>query len=78
MSQASFRELRMGGQHDRPSPWMQSMALACREASKELSQTGKPNVAWVARKVKRVGGKHPVVENKNGPFVAHVRYQHMT
>ena len=38
---------------------MQSMALAYREASKELSKSGKPNVAWVARKVQRVDGEHP-------------------
>ena len=35
------------------------MALAYREASKELTKSGKPNVAWVARKVVLVDGKHP-------------------
>ncbi len=41
------------------SPWMCCMALAYREASKELSKSGKPNVAWVATKVARVDGEHP-------------------
>ena len=35
------------------------MALAYREASKELSKNGKPNISWVATKVTRVDGQHP-------------------
>ena len=52
----SLRDLWKGGRSDRMSPWTSCMALAYREASKELSKTGKPNVAWVAQRVKRVDG----------------------
>ena len=35
------------------------MALALREASRELTKSGKPNLVWIAGKVKRVDGEHP-------------------
>ena len=59
MSQASLRDLWRGGQQDRLSPWMQCMALAFREASKELNKSDKPNLAWIAQRVTRVDGEHP-------------------
>ena len=63
MSQASLRDLWMGGQRDRLSPGMQSMALAYRQASKELTESKKPNIAWVARHVKRVDGQQPTKQS---------------
>ena len=35
------------------------MALAYREASKDLSKNGKPHISWVVTKVTRVDGQHP-------------------
>ena len=59
MAQESLRDLWESGQSDRLSPWMCAMALAYREASKEISKKGKPNIAWVATKVTRVDGENP-------------------
>ena len=59
MKQEALRDLWKSGQKGRLSPWMQAMALAYREASKELSKTDQANVSWVARKVTRVDGEHP-------------------
>ena len=60
MTLDSLRDLWKSGQSDRLSPWMEAMALAYREASKELSKDKKtPNVAWVAKKVAKVDGTHP-------------------
>ena len=58
-SQETLRTLWKGGQQDRLSPWGQALALAYREASKDLTKSGKANVAWVAKKVVRVDGKSP-------------------
>ena len=48
MKQNALRDLRKSWQKDRLSPWMQAMALAYREASKELFKTDKANADWVA------------------------------
>ena len=59
VSQEALRDLWKGGQQDRLSPWMSCLALAYRDASREMSKTGRPNIAWVATKVTRVDGTHP-------------------
>ena len=58
MKQDALRNLWKAGQKDRLSPWMQAMALAFREASKEIEKyknpkNKQPNLAWVAAKVTR-------------------------
>ena len=59
MSQSSLRDMWKAGQNDRLCPWEQALALAYREAGKELTTSGKPSVSWVARMVKRVDGTNP-------------------
>ncbi len=64
MKQDALRNLWKAGQKDRLSPWMQAMALAFREASKEIEKyknpkNKQPNLAWVATKVARMDGQNP-------------------
>ena len=41
------------------SPWGQALALAYREASKEITKSGKANEAWVVSRVALANGSHP-------------------
>ena len=56
VAQETLRELWKAGRPDRLSPWMQALAFAYREASKELSAKKVPNIAWVASKLARGDG----------------------
>ena len=71
LDQRSLRELWKGGRQDRLSPWMQALALAYREASKELSEKKVPNIAWVASKLSRGDGK-PVARQSLHEWLAKV------
>ena len=62
-SQDLLRNLWKGGQQDRLSPWSQALALAYREASKQITKSGRANVAWVSRQVMRVDGANPTKES---------------
>ena len=58
MKQDELCEMLKGDCLDRLAPWMQDMALAYREASKELQgSSGNPDLFWVRRKVFRVDGQ---------------------
>ena len=55
---ATLKELWLGGQDGRLSPWEVAKALGLREASKEL-HGGQPNLPWIASRVTKIGGGHP-------------------
>ena len=59
MDQEGLRAFWLHAQDGRICPWEQAKALGLREASRELHK-GKTNLLWIAARVTKVGGGHPM------------------